>query len=191
MHKLLIVDTETGGLDPSKHSLLSVGAVVWQDGQVTDKFEVFIAEPCPNLDPEAMQINQINITWLWEHGLQPRRAIEKFHEFLSRNFDSLEGGEKIPIAGHNIGFDIGFLKRLYELVGMDYGKVFSHRVLDTAGIIQFLIIAEKIQLPGAGSTEAFRHFNVAIDPLNRHTALGDALATATLLNRLIGVIRST
>ena len=29
MARLLFIDTETGGLDPEKHSLLSVGFVVW------------------------------------------------------------------------------------------------------------------------------------------------------------------
>ena len=29
MARLLFIDTETGGLNPEKHSLLSVGFVVW------------------------------------------------------------------------------------------------------------------------------------------------------------------
>ncbi len=32
--KLLFIDTETGGLDPDKHSLLSIAMVVWEDMEI-------------------------------------------------------------------------------------------------------------------------------------------------------------
>ena len=34
MTKLLVVDTETGGLHPDRCSLLTLGAVVWEDGRL-------------------------------------------------------------------------------------------------------------------------------------------------------------
>jgi DNA polymerase-3 subunit epsilon len=42
--RFLVIDTETGGLQPEMHSILSLGAVVWDDGILGEEFEVLIAE---------------------------------------------------------------------------------------------------------------------------------------------------
>lgn len=43
-NRLLFIDTETGGLDPHKHSLLTIGVVVWDEklGELySDEYAVF------------------------------------------------------------------------------------------------------------------------------------------------------
>ena len=189
MASLLFIDTETGGLDSSRHSILSLGAVVWKDGDVVDSFEAFISEPEVVVDKRAMEINQIDITWLKNHGLPPIDVLETFHKFLEKNFEEVRRGGKIFIAGHNVDFDVGFLKRLYRLTGFDFGKLFSHRVLDTASVIKFLSLAGRLSLPEASSSAAFKHFDIKFDKGLRHTALGDAMATAYLMNKLLTLIR--
>ncbi|MDQ6987932.1 MAG: hypothetical protein Q9M25_09030, partial [Mariprofundaceae bacterium] len=67
--------------------------------------------------------------------------------------------------------------------------VFSHRVLDTAGILRFLALSGKISISGAGSTAAFEYFNIDIKSSERHTALADALATGQLLTKLVELIK--
>ena len=42
MTRLLVLDTETGGLDPETDALLSVGLVDWRDGLVTRKLEILV-----------------------------------------------------------------------------------------------------------------------------------------------------
>lgn len=184
MHKLIIVDTETGGLDPTKYSILSLGAVVWEDGAIKDSFEVFIAEPELCVEPEAMAVNRIDIDWLHKHGLPPQDAVKKFKLFLDKNFENYRK-EKISVAGHNVGFDISFIKRLYTFTDYRYEDMFSHRTLDTAGIIRFLTIAGKLQLDSPSSNAAFKYFNIPIEEGKRHSALADAMATADLLNHSI------
>ena len=40
--RLLFIDTETGGLDPQKHSLLSLALVVWEKREILDSKEFLI-----------------------------------------------------------------------------------------------------------------------------------------------------
>ena len=43
MNRILFIDTETGGINPNKHSLLSIGLVVWdQDNGIIYENEFYI-----------------------------------------------------------------------------------------------------------------------------------------------------
>ncbi len=190
MTKLLVIDTETGGLDPSTHSILSVGAIVWEDGKLRDAIEIYVLEQKLQVDSKAMEINRIDLPWLQQHGVSPVDAVKQLLDFIGKNFKECRvSREKIAIVGHNVNFDVGFLKRLFNLAGQDYEEVFSHRVLDTAGILRFLSLAGKISIPSAGSTAAFDYFHIDIKSSERHTALADARATGQLLTKLVELIR--
>ena len=189
MNKLLVIDTETGGLDPKLFSILSLGAVVWNDREILDSFEVFVTEPEIKAEREALEVNQINLDWLKANGVPPAEAVSRFHLFLDKNFGAGASREKINVVGHNVSFDVGFLKRLYSFTDYKYDEVFSHRVLDTAGIVRFLIIVGKLPLESAGSTAVFEHFQINVETGKRHTALADASATATLLTRLVDMVK--
>ena len=54
MKKLIVVDTETGGLDPSIHSIVSFGAVIYQEGSISGEFYTLVAE-----HPHFARIDQI------------------------------------------------------------------------------------------------------------------------------------
>lgn len=189
MDQVLIIDTETGGLDPDTHSLLSLAALIWTPTGVTAEMEVFVKEPELNYDQEAVAVNRIDIDWIRANGVEPQVAVERLEDFLRHHwrFDSSHGS--VRIAGHNVYFDVLFLNRLYRLAHRNYRAVFSHRLLDTASIIQFLVLAGRLPLNEAGSDSAFAHFGITIPKEERHTALGDARATAALLSRLIQSVR--
>lgn len=188
MKRFLIIDTETGGFDPQTYSILALGAVVWERNRVIDQVEFFVAEPQPKCDPEALKINRIDLDWLAEHGEPPDVVVGRLEEFLKPHFSDLAAGEGISLVGHNVQFDVDFVKRLYRLAGRRFAGIFSHRVIDTSSVLRFLILAGKLPLSSAGSSEAFEYFQIPIDPDERHTALADARATSALLDKLIDIV---
>lgn len=187
--RLLIVDTETGGLDSQKHSILSLGAVVWDSGVSIDTFEALIVESEIVADSEAIIVNKIDLDTHRLNGITPPEAVKQFMAFLEKNFGALGERAKIDLVGHNISFDAGFIRRLFSLANIDFENCFSHRMLDTAGILRFLILAGRLPLKGAGLSEALGHFGISVPQDKRHTALGDAVATAQLLNELLKLVR--
>ena len=57
--KLLFIDTETGGIDCGKHSLLSIGLVVWDNDQgIIDSTEILIKNKEYVVTKEAQRINK-------------------------------------------------------------------------------------------------------------------------------------
>jgi DNA polymerase-3 subunit epsilon len=180
MTRLLVIDTETGGVDPSKFSILTFAGAVWEDERVVEVIEFSVMEPRVRTEPEAMLVNRIDLIEHKKRSISPRAATQLLGGFLDRNFQS----ETITLAGHNVSFDVGFLKRLYRLAGEEYPTRFSHRFIDTASIVAFLDISGLISLEKPSLDNALKTFGIAYQPQSRHTALGDVLVTCKLLNSM-------
>ncbi len=189
MSRILLIDTETGGLDPEKHSILSLAAVVWTPQGIDAELELFVKEPEIFFEDEAIQINRIDVDWISINGLAPEFAVDSLESFVDANWPEEDRRHGILIGGHNVSFDVLFLKRLYRLARRDYKPTFSHRLIDTASVIQLLILAGRLPLERASSDQAFEYFGISVPEGQRHTALGDARATASLLNKLVEMVR--
>lgn len=183
--ELLFIDTETGGLDPNHSSLLSVGLVVWRDGKIYGEKELFVKESIIKASPEALSINKINLV---EHSFKsfpPKVVVETMLAFC---FENTFSSPPWVIAGHNIHFDISFLKPLFEHAGFQWSKYFSHRTVDTNSVLKFLFAVGVLNTEIFSSDEAFEYFHIPIK--DRHTALSDAVSTAKLFTALIAFVNS-
>lgn len=178
--KILFIDTETGGLDPIKNSLLSIAFIVWQEFKIVDTKEILINDGVLNVTEYALQINGINIEEHKKVAIKPPEAINELDHFLSIYFTP---DEKITLGGHNINFDVNFLRQFLSENNYSFNKRFSHRYVDTATILYYLYLSGKIEQKALSSQEAFEFFGISLD--NRHTALGDAIATAKLFSILL------
>lgn len=52
--RLLFIDTETGGLDPHKHSLLSLAMVIWEDMEIINSQDILINDGILSVTKEAL-----------------------------------------------------------------------------------------------------------------------------------------
>jgi DNA polymerase III epsilon subunit-like protein len=179
MTALLVVDTETGGLNPETDALLSVGLVDWCDGAVRRQTEILVDAEGLRCDPKALAVNGIDLDVHHAYSVPRAYAAKQIQDFCRPM------GRPI-LAGHNVQFDIGFIRRLFtpETLRM----TFSHRVMDTLQVLLFLGHAGLVPLEIAKLDQAMAHFGLTMPPSTRHTALGDALVTAELYTRLLATI---
>jgi len=184
VNKILFIDCETGGLDPTKHSILSLGAVVWADGFVVDEIEIKITEPTIVAEEQALKVNGINIKEHELAGVNPVAAVQALENFLLNN--DMRG--QVELGGHNVQFDVAFLQRLYRLANAKYH--FSHRVVCTQGLAVALRYAGLLNLKGVSGDLVFGYYKVAPTRENgTHEALGDARASALAFTKMIQTIR--
>jgi DNA polymerase III epsilon subunit-like protein len=185
--KLFLADTETGGLDAAKHSILSFAGVVWDSGTVTDTIDFLIRESNIVVEPKAMAINKLDLSVIQAYGISPINAARNLDLFLTHHFGRISYSNRIPLAGQNVGFDVGFMRRFYRQARMPkyYEQRFSHRTVDTSTIMRFLYLQGKLPFWDASLDNGLRHFGIHVPKEQRHTALGDALATAKLLTKLV------
>ena len=182
MTKLLFVDTETGGLEPGKHSLLQASFAVWEDEKIVDTLSFDIEEREYVVTKKALVINRINLG-SDRGGISPTTAKHKIINFICEHFP----GEKAVLVGQNIHFDIGFLTALFTK--KDYEMVFSHRTIDTASILRFLQLAGVADFGGSSLSDAIKAFDITVPEDQRHTAFGDVMATVLVFNKLLEIGR--
>lgn len=181
--KILFIDTETGGLDPQKHSLLSIGLAVWDNSNIIASTEIFINDGNNIHTKRAISINKIDLKEHNDVAISSKQALSELIKFIELHFDV---NSSVTLAGHNVSFDISFIKQLFKTNRRDFSRYFSHRSIDTSSILSYLQICQIIKMPLKSSSDAFRHFDIKVN--NRHSALGDALATANLFNKLIDLL---
>lgn len=180
--RLLFIDTETGGLDPGKHSLLSLAMVVWEDSEILESKEILINDGVLSVTKEALSINNIDIENHKLSAVAPAQAMDEIISFTVKHFPH---PQKITLAGHNVHFDIDFLKCFFAANNKDFSGYFSHRVIDTSSILNYLYLAGRIKRKAISSDAAFDLFDIKVE--GRHTALGDAVATAKLFTVLLSL----
>ncbi len=183
-NRLLFIDTETGGLDPDKHSLLSLAMVVWEDMKIIDSQELLINDGILSVTGEALSVNRIDMGKHKQSAISSSQAIEKILLFVGKHFPEQK---KITLAGHNVHFDIGFLRIFFSRNDKDFSKYFSHRIIDTSSILHYLYLAGHIKHRAISSDDAFELFGIEVE--GRHTAIGDARATTKLFTKLLYLVQ--
>tara|TARA_Y100000114_G_scaffold130285_1_gene128052 strand:+ start:290 stop:925 length:636 start_codon:yes stop_codon:yes gene_type:complete len=101
--KYIVIDTETTGLDPQRHELLSLGAIVMIDGVITERIEIKIKpRNIDQADAEALRINGYS-PYRWKHAIEGEHAVTIIKHLFLAHLDGI-------LVGHNVNFDIKFLR---------------------------------------------------------------------------------
>ena len=165
--------------------MLSVGLAAWsKENGIIETHEVLLRSDAYSCTQEAKRINKININLHNEKAVSHKHAVEVIRSFCFKNTQKTK---EIQIAGHNTQFDAAFLKKLFEEQHHSFNRMFSHRMIDTYSILKYLVDIGKIDLNPISSSNAFRYFNIKVN--GRHSALGDAIATAKLYEKLLSIYK--
>ncbi|MFD2371729.1 ATP-dependent DNA helicase DinG [Brevibacillus sp. GCM10020057] len=170
MNRLLVVDFETTGSHP-RHgdSIIQIGAVAIDNGQVTDSFSTLVnpGQPIPSF------ITQL--TGITEEMVRDAPSLEEVFPRLLRMLDG-----RVFVA-HNASFDLQFLQE--ALLSQGY-YAFDGYVLDTVELSRLLMPTQNSYRLGELASE------LAIEHDNPHQADSDAMATAQLFLHLLEILQS-
>jgi DNA polymerase III epsilon subunit-like protein len=183
----LFLDMEAGGLDPRRHSLLSLGLVVGENGTVANSLEILIRHEPYVVSSAGLKVNRIDLVAHSETALAPDLAMAVLDVFLDQHFP--HRCKPITLVGHNIAYDQAFLGAFLESQGRTLEPRFSHRTVDTHSIALALRDAGRLPLDDLGLSSLLDHFAIQVPPDKRHTALGDSLATFELYWKLVERMR--
>ena len=157
----VVVDVETSGLDPTRDSLIAIGALAVMDGAIdlADAFEVVLRQD------RTSAISNIEVHGIGEEeqrtGEEPREALQRFLDFVGDD----------PLVAFHAPFDALVLERTLR---QHLGRKLGSRWLDLADIAPYT-------WPGraSGGLDAWLDA-LSIPVARRHRAIVDCLATAQL-----------
>lgn len=185
---LIVVDTETTGLDPEKHWVIEVAAV-----NVTTGEELYFVPALPQgaldeADGKALKINGYFSRDVYAHRLDTAAA----NKYWRQLWDMLAGN---TLAGSNPTFDAAMLNRaaLWSTIPKTSGYSTSnddeqltpspwhHRLADLSAYTAGALHIEPTALPGLEVVCRSLHVKNEV----QHSALSDARATAECFRALI------
>ena len=177
---LLVIDTETTGPDPFVHDLISV-ALVPMDRSISG-LEVYVDFPADASWSDFARNNFRKLESPWRSkAVSPSVAVEIIQNYI----DDFSLNREIYLAGHNVGFDRAFFQKLAFKAGRSGFRSVSHRNYDTHSVIMHGVLLGKYPESVVQSSGAFEYFNIDVARKDRHTAMGDALATRDLIAHLL------
>lgn len=182
---LVVVDVETTGTNPFRHQVIAIACVPFMKD--IPPLEIYVKHEQLRWSEYARkQFDRYTFKWT-TNSISAVEACDRFEQYLSVHYP----GENVTLIGHNIGFDIAFLRKLAFDGGRDEIAGVSHRAVDTHTMLY--VLYEQGRLPSSALTSdgAFKHFGIGMPESERHTALGDALATKTLATKLFELLAST
>lgn len=159
----VVVDLETSGLNMNRDQVLSIGAVVIEDGAIdlSQQFEQTLLRVDHKLSPAVLL-----------HGLGPS-AIAAGNEPVEALLDFMEFVGDSPLLAFHAPFDQHMLARALK---DSLGYRLQHSFLDVAEIAPMLFPQASFRQAGLDEWTAF--FDLQAE--ERHHASADALVTAEL-----------
>src|SRR5262245_3801421 len=157
----VVLDTETTSLDPAKARIVEIAAVRLTGGRVEiDDAFLRLVRPDEAVPAAAVAIHHIDDAKL----ASAASFAQVWPELLAFVGDAV-------VIGHTLGFDLAVLKRECERAGPRFSRP---RTLDTR------LLAEVVQPNLASFTLEGLASWLGVEIENRHSALGDAVATARI-----------
>lgn len=133
--KLTVIDLETSGLDPEKHEILEIGAIVFDDRdfKIYHTLEARIQPThIDTAEPRALEVNGYNEAD-WVDAIPLKTALEHLALIAS---DS-------TMLAYNVSFDHSFLDKAYK--DCDMATPFAYHRIDILSIAWAKIPHSKVQ----------------------------------------------
>ncbi|SFV67724.1 DNA polymerase III epsilon subunit [hydrothermal vent metagenome] len=156
--KYCIIDIETNGSKPEIAQIIEVGAVMFQNGKIIDRFESFVE--CTFLPDYISKITGITLEDLSGKSTQ-LTVLQNLRVFM----------EDAVFVAHNANFDYGFLNYSFERFGL--GTI-GNQKLCSIDLSRRTIDSERYGL-------AYLSESLDLGEHNPHRAFSDALVTTKLL----------
>ncbi len=173
---VIIVDAETSGPDVFENDLLSLYMSTLDGKHTLELYVKYKAE----LKWGSVAKRYFNIYKpQWEKNATGTDvAIKRINQYL----DSINS-DTLFMAGHNVAFDLGFIRKLSRTAGVALSSKLSHRVIDTHSILALKVLQGKLPQYTLKPQGAAEYFGIKSE--QRHFAKDDAELIRDLLGALI------
>ena len=178
---MIVIDIEASGIDYETHSILSLGALDFDNPENRLYLECQAWEGA-HIDPQALEVN----------GFTEQEATDNFKQteaqLIAQFLTWAESIEDQTLAGQNVSFDRDFVRAACKRAGYNYP--FAHRTIDTHTLAYMHFVLHGKDVPvenrhSALNLDAVLNYVGIPDEPEPHNALTGALSHAEVISRLL------
>ena len=163
----VVFDLETTGFSPTKDQIIEIGAVKISGGKVLDHYSVFV-NPERSIPVRITELTSIDDSMVADAD-PVGKVLPEFLEFC----------RGCSLVAHNADFDVGFIEKKAENLGLEC----SFTVLDTVQIARMLLT----DLHSFKLNSLCKYFKIHQE--HHHRAVDDARVTAEVFLKLAGLMK--
>ncbi|MCF6765228.1 ribonuclease T [Thiotrichales bacterium 19S3-7] len=179
----VVVDVETGGLDPDKHALLEICAIfIYLDHQChyraseTLHFNIK-AHPKTEIVPKALEINGIKPGHPFRAEVEEAQALKQTFTYIRKHIKKHHCSRAV-LVGHNAPFDLAFIQKAAARNSIKRTPFHSFSTIDTVSL-SALLYGETVL------SKALAKAGIEFDENHAHSALYDTEKTAELFCHIL------
>lgn len=178
---MIVLDIEASGTNYEKHSILSLGALDFDNPDNRIYLECQAWEGA-HIDPQAIEV----CGFTEEEATDDTKKTEA--QLIAEFITWTEGVEDQTFAGQNVSFDRDYVKAACERAGYNYP--YAHRTIDTHTLAYMHYITHGKEVPIAKRHSALNldtvlnYVGIPEEP-QPHNALTGALSHAEVISRLL------
>lgn len=179
----VVIDVETGGLNPRTDALLEIAAIPIHMNEEHHVYfnEVWHEHVAPfegaHLDPKALAFNQIDPHHPFRFAKSESETLQGLFDFLWPLLEETKC-TKCILVGHNAFFDLGFLMAAHQRTKIKKNPFHSFTSLDTASL-------SALCLGHTVLSKACERAHIPYDGNEAHSAVYDARCTAELFCHIV------
>lgn len=182
----VVVDVETGGVDPQKSALLEMCIVLLDINEeglftpTTRHFEHVLPFENAELDPKSLAFNHIDPWQPLRFALDEKQALQRLFAPINQALKQSRC-QRAVLVGHNAWFDLLFVKAAAKRTGVKL-PFHAFTCFDTASLAG-MIYGQTVL------AKAMKFAGIPFDANEAHSAIYDAEKTAELFCKMMNTWR--
>lgn len=184
--KVLWVDIESTGLDPSFNEIIQLSGFLEIDEKRIEGFDIKMRPNHPErASEEALEKQNLSVEDIMKYPLSQKEGYDKFMKVLDKHIDRFDKTDKINIAGYNCGFDRKFIDAMFKTNNNDFvGAYFWFEMLDCLPLVMLFKIVGKYKGENLKLETVCEEFGLPFKVGTCHNSLYDIVQTRKLFSKL-------
>lgn len=182
----VVIDIETGGLEPLKNPILEIAAFLLEINQQKQLHlgELFACHVLPfkdaDLDPTSLEITRIDPYHPFRFAIEEKEALQELFAFVEKSV-AINGCRRAVLVGHNAHFDLSFIQAAMKRCKIKKSPFHAFTCFDTATLAASVFGKPVL-------AKALREAQIPFDKNEAHSAIYDAKCAAELFCYIVNRI---
>jgi len=189
--KLIFIDVETTGLNPSRNTIHQLSGCVEIDGELMEEFN-YQVRPVKGkeIDSKALEVAGVTQDQILKYP-SSMAVFNRFIRLLKQYISKFDKYDKAFFVAYNAGFDVSFVRQWFADHGDRYfGSWFWSNPIDIMVLAGVQLMGQRHHMPNFKLVTTAKTLEIQVDESKAHDAAYDIWLTREIWIRSTNRIKS-